>query len=194
MRYAASMLTMALFGRTFIISGANFAFRKTAFAAVNGYEGLSYSADQYGISSRLSKKGKILYDKDLSVLTSSRRVRKPLFLILIDGCYNISSWGIYVFKCFGGSSPKPGSNKKPSKHALNRMLPLPVLIVALAGYGYLLPAPPDSGKIADEGSLPGKVAALPHDSGPGGSCSSQVLDISPCSDTRTLPEATEALL
>ena len=77
-RHIVNWLTTALFGIPLVVSGATFAFRRRAFLSVNGYRGLSYSPDQYGISSRLSKLGKVLYDKNLCVSTSSRSVQKPV--------------------------------------------------------------------------------------------------------------------
>jgi glycosyltransferase involved in cell wall biosynthesis len=98
LRLCINRLTIAFVGRPLLISGSTFVFRRGAFLAVNGYRGLSYSVDQYGISDRLSKQGKILYDKDLCVSTSSRRVSIPLTIILIKGFINFINWIAYYCK------------------------------------------------------------------------------------------------
>ena len=96
-RHVVNKIT-ALFGCPLVVSGATFAFRRRAFLSVNGYRGLSYSPDQYGISSRLSKLGKILYDKNLYVSTSSRSVQKPVFIIITDFLSHINRWVMFLSK------------------------------------------------------------------------------------------------
>ncbi|MFW6150606.1 MAG: glycosyltransferase family 2 protein [Chloroflexota bacterium] len=71
-------LTVALSGTPALVSGATFSFRTQAFRTVNGYEGIRFGADQYGIARRLSKLGDVVYARDLCVLTSARTPRKPL--------------------------------------------------------------------------------------------------------------------
>jgi glycosyltransferase involved in cell wall biosynthesis len=98
-RLGINQVSVATLGRPLIISGATFAFRRSAFQAVKGYQGLTFSADQYGISSRLNKAGKVLYDKDLFVFTSPRRVaHKSTLVLLIDVFTNLNRWHIYLCK------------------------------------------------------------------------------------------------
>lgn len=98
-RFGINQGSLVALGRPLIISGATFAFRCSAFLAVSGYTGLTFSADQYGISSRLSRIGKVLYDKDLYVFTSARRVaHKSTPALLMDVFINLNRWNLYLCK------------------------------------------------------------------------------------------------
>ena len=75
------------------VSGANFAFRRSAFLQASGYDPASLQPDQWGIARRLSKYGKIYYEKKLVVTTSSRRVVKPVYVLIYESlrnCYRVS--------------------------------------------------------------------------------------------------------
>jgi glycosyltransferase involved in cell wall biosynthesis len=75
------------------VSGANFAFRRSAFLLANGYDPASLQPDQWGIARRLSRFGKIYFEKKLVVTTSSRRVAKPVYVLMyesIRNCYRVS--------------------------------------------------------------------------------------------------------
>jgi len=65
-------LTVPIFGRPLVVSGATFAFRRETFLALGGYHGIAHAPDEWGIASRLSKMGKVSYDKDLCVITQRR--------------------------------------------------------------------------------------------------------------------------
>jgi glycosyltransferase involved in cell wall biosynthesis len=76
------------------ISGANFAFRRTAFVKAKGYDPASLQPDQWGIARRLSRFGRIYFDKKLVVTTSSRRVAKPVYILAYESlrnCYRVSA-------------------------------------------------------------------------------------------------------
>jgi hypothetical protein len=100
------------FRRPLVISGATFAFRRETFLALNGYHGIVYAPDQWGIAGRLSKKGKILYDKKMCVVTSPRSVNKPLLVICKEGLINWGRWGKHVGKSCVSAVRK--SNRKES--------------------------------------------------------------------------------
>lgn len=75
------------------VSGANFAFRRLAFLSAQGYDPASLYPDQWGIARRISRFGKVKYDHDSVVLTSSRRVAKPAYVISYEigrNCYHVA--------------------------------------------------------------------------------------------------------
>ncbi len=174
-RHVVNKIT-AFFGCPLVSSGATLAFRRQAFLSVNGYQGLSYSPDQYGISSRLSKLGKVLYDRDLRVLTSSRAVQKPWFIVIMDLLGHTNRWVLYSFKR-RMSALREFAAKTPSRRLATRLLPLPVLVLSLIMYGYFVPTSPVFGKVYYEGATEEKVVALTFDDGPNEPYTSQILDI-----------------
>lgn len=177
-RQVINFFTVRVFGRPYIISGANFAFLKKAFSHVDGYDKKTYSADQYGISTRLSKAGKIIYDRKLSVATSPRRLEKPLLLLLMAAILNLYRLCEYVLKFYAGilqtAIMKPV--KPPSLRTYAKLLP-PVLAAAFLAYGYFIPTSQVFGKVYYEGKSPGKAVALTFDDGPNDPYTSQILDI-----------------
>jgi peptidoglycan/xylan/chitin deacetylase (PgdA/CDA1 family) len=175
LRDCANRLAAALFGRPFLVSGATLAFRRRAFLNVDGYRNSSYSPDQYDISSRLCKMGKVFYDRDLRVSTSSRSVRKPLFLCIMEVLVHISHWGTYMCKCYVNSFER-FANKTTLRRVTIRLSPVAILIV-LAAYGYFIPASSVFGKVYYKGNYPEKVVALTFDDGPNEPYTSEILDI-----------------
>ncbi len=129
-RYGINRITAALFGRPILISGATFAFRRNAFLSLNGYRGLSFSADQYGISGRLRQLGKVLYDRNLYVFTSARRVQKPTIELIGDIIANLGRWVAYIGQS-NLSGLQQSLTRTPARRALIRFAPLPVLMFSL---------------------------------------------------------------
>lgn len=175
-RHVVNIITNAFCGRPLFISGATFAFRQRAFLAVNGYRGLTYSADQYGITGRLRKLGRIVYDKDLSVLTSSRSVQKPTIILVADVLSNLNRLIAYSCKNLF-ITLQDFRVKTPLRRLATWLLPMPILVVSLAAYGYFVPASPVFGKVYYKGSSLDKVVALTFDDGPNEPYTSQILDI-----------------
>ncbi|MGB8707461.1 MAG: polysaccharide deacetylase family protein [Dehalococcoidia bacterium] len=175
LRNSTNRLTAALFGRPLLVSGATFAFRRSAFLDVDGYCNVSYSPDQLGISGRLSKAGKVYYDRDLYVLTSSRSVKKPLLLCIMEAVVHISHWGGYMCRAYINSFEE-FANKTTLRRIALRASPAAVLIILLA-YGYFIPTSPVFGKVYYKGTEPEKVVALTFDDGPNEPYTSEVLDI-----------------
>ena len=97
-RTGIDLLTLLFWKRPLIISGATFAFRRKAFLDLGGYHGITYAPDQWGIAARLSAAGRIVYDKNLCVITSPRSVNKPLLRIVKEGLVNWGRWGKYLAK------------------------------------------------------------------------------------------------
>jgi peptidoglycan/xylan/chitin deacetylase (PgdA/CDA1 family) len=177
-RHFINRLTTALFGSPLSLSGATFAFRRRAFLLVNGYHGLSYSADQFGICRRLSKVGKVLYDRNLIVQTSARSVQKPLFFIMIDFLVHLGRWSAY-FHRYCVSVSREFKVKVPARRTIIKVLPVVVLVIfiSFAAYGYFIPASPVFGKVYYKGSSTENVVALTFDDGPNEPYTSEVLDI-----------------
>lgn len=176
LRHAANKVTVALVGRPLVISGATFAFRREAFLSVGGYRGLSYSADQYGISTRLNKLGKILYDGNLCVATSPRRIQKPVLLVIRDFLAHLGHWGVYLLRT-RPAVPRLSSARVRRRRIVTWLLPVPALLISLFAYGYFIPTSQVFGKVYFETAPAEKVVALTFDDGPNEPYTSQILDI-----------------
>ena len=176
LRHCINRITVALFGIPMAVSGATFAFRRREFMSLNGYKGLSYSADQNGIADRLSKLGKVLYDKNLYVFTSARSVQKPTIFIITDILFHLNRWGIYVFRS-RLRALQLFAARTPLRHAIIRLIPVPALVVLLIAYGYFVPASPVFGKVYFRGNPTENVVALTFDDGPNEPYTSEILDI-----------------
>ncbi len=137
---------------------------------------MSYSADQHGISSRLSKIGKVSYDPNLYVLTSSRAVRKPLLLCLLEASVHIISWSLYMCKYYMDSLQE-FTTRTTLRRIATSLLVIGVLIVLLIADGYFIPTSPVFGKVYYKGNYPEKVVALTFDDGPNEPYTSEILDI-----------------
>jgi len=175
LRDYANRLTAALFGRPLLVSGATFAFRRRAFLNVGGYKNTSYSPDQYGISSRLSKMGQVSYDRNLCVLTSPRSVRKPFFLCTMEALVHIGRWGTYICK-FYINSLEEFTTKTTLRRVAVRLSPVAMLVILIV-YGYVIPTSPVFGKVYYKGIHPERVVALTFDDGPNEPYTSEILDI-----------------
>jgi hypothetical protein len=91
-----------VFRRPVSISGANFAFKQDAFKKAGGYDPRSYQPDQWGIARRLSRFGRIYYDDKCVVVTSARRVAKPLYVIGYEIIRNVVRLCGHFFRhCLG---------------------------------------------------------------------------------------------
>jgi len=168
-------LSIILFGRPMLVSGATFAFRKSAFVQVGGYGDVTFSADQMGISARLRKVGKIHYNPDFYVYTSSRRVTKPLAVCLVEAAAHIGHWIGYLFKTWALSLERY-ANETTLRRVAFRVSPLAVVLIILA-YGYFIPTSPVFGKVYYKGDNHYKVVALTFDDGPNEPYTSEILDI-----------------
>ena len=169
-------ISAALFGRPFLVCGATFAFRKSAFNAVGGYKDIPYSADQHGITTKLRKEGKILYDSHIYVLTSARSVNKPCFILLMAVVANLArlllDFGINII------TPKPKAKKMTLRRQLTVALSaMMAFFIAFVCYGYYSPISPVFGKVYYQGNSLDKVIALTFDDGPNGIYTEQILDI-----------------
>ena len=80
------------------VSGANFAFRRSAFIQAQGYDPNSLYPDQWGIARRVSRYGRVDYDHASVVITSPRRVAKPVLVIGCEIVRNCSYVGWHFVK------------------------------------------------------------------------------------------------
>jgi len=175
LRHAGNILCVDLFGRPLIISGATLAFRRGAFTALNGYRGLTYAADQYGLTTRLSKMGKILYAGNLCVATSSRSVQKPLIIILRDFITHIIRW----FINFGKGQARAFaafSSRTPARRIVFRLSMLLLFLIVFTAYGYFSPTSQVFGKVYYHGNKIQNAIALTFDDGPNDPYTSRILD------------------
>lgn len=80
-------LSSKLFGCPYLISAANFAFKKEAFLKAGGYPlDAGRPADQLSFLRRLKKIGRIIFDQNLTIETSSRRTKGRFLTSLVkDG-------------------------------------------------------------------------------------------------------------
>lgn len=137
---------------------------------------MSYSADQYGICARLSRVGQVLYDKQLCVWTSSRRVRgKPLAVVVGDGAEHVLRWAGH---CFGQVMTGLRRTVVPAPSGSAAAWSLVALVIVFMAYGYLVPTSPVFGKVYFKGSpTAGNLVALTFDDGPNEPYTSQILGI-----------------
>lgn len=177
LRHNINKLTSVLFGRPLLISAATFAFRRSAFLEANGYDGINYSPDQYGIAKRLSRVGRVIYDENILVLTSSRSVYgKPLSTIIKEGAGHIIGYGIYLAEKWT-TAVRNFSEKSFERRLTVKLLPAVIVFIALIGYGYFVPTSSVFGRVYSEAETKEKVVALTFDDGPNDPYTSQVLDI-----------------
>ena len=175
LRHIGNQITTP-FSRPAVVSGATLAFRRSAFLSVKGYRGLTYSPDQLGICQRLSKRGKVIYDSNLCVLTSSRAVQKPFYVIILDFIAHLCRWAVYPFKSRVGRVQHFIWKTQLRRLATTLSLLL-IFLLAFIGYGYFVPTSPVFGKVYYEENTKNKVLALTFDDGPNEPYTSQILDI-----------------
>jgi peptidoglycan/xylan/chitin deacetylase (PgdA/CDA1 family) len=175
LRDTINRLSVKLLGKPLLVSGATFAFLKGAFLDVGGYSVNSFSADQIDISRRLSKAGRVYYDQDLYVLTSSRRVKKPFLVCIMESGVHTGRFLGYTFKS-AVESLEVYVNKTTFRRVAFRVSPAALIMMVLI-YGYVIPSAPVFGKVYYKGDNHDKVVALTFDDGPNEPYTSEVLDV-----------------
>jgi peptidoglycan-N-acetylglucosamine deacetylase len=166
-----NILSSFFFGRPFIISGANFAFKKSALISIGGYNQNSYSSDQFNISTRLSKVGKVIYDSKSWCKTSNRSVAKPLSQIIKDFFGHLGYFAKHQIEV-----SRQRENRRLSITAYFKLIG-PAFLIGILCYGYFVPASPVFGKVYYRSLTEDKVIALTFDDGPNEPYTSQILDI-----------------
>ncbi len=173
LRSATNRASCLLLGGPLVISGATFAFRRTAFLAFNGYHGLTFAPDQFGIASRLAQHGKVAFDGKLTIVTSARRVKKPLTWIAFDLGRHLSRWGLYCGKC--GLAALADFVTKTNTRRI--AFPISTMLILFVIYGYFVPQSTVFGPVFSEVNTKDRMVALTFDDGPNEPYTSQVLDI-----------------
>jgi peptidoglycan/xylan/chitin deacetylase (PgdA/CDA1 family) len=176
LRTFSNILSSVFFGRPFIISGANFAFKKNALLSIGGYDQNSYSSDQFNISTRLNKVGKVVYDRKSWCKTSNRSVAKPLGQIIRDFLGHLGHFTKHQIEISRQSIRiKREGRRLPIAGYLKFVVPL--FLIGILCYGYFVPASPVFGKVYYRSLTEDKVIALTFDDGPNEPYTSQILDI-----------------
>lgn len=176
LRLFCNIVSRLLFGRPFIISGANFAFKKWAFLQVNGYKPYGYGADQFDLATRLNRVGRVIYDDKIRIRTSSRTMEKPAFYVFLDLLIHMGKYGRYELAA-PVAYMKSASGKLRLSPARVVMTGLVIIPVTFFAYGYFAPTATVFGKIYYKGSTSEKVVALTFDDGPNEPYTSKILDI-----------------
>jgi peptidoglycan/xylan/chitin deacetylase (PgdA/CDA1 family) len=177
LRLAFNYSTYKILGRPYAPSGANFAFYKKYLLQMGGYDHYSYSPDQYNISSRLSRFGRVVFDRGSWCKTSSRSVSKPLYVVLKDLFRHIRIFFNYLAHRTAAAFPvQRGKVGRFSTKTAIKVL-VPIILVGLLCYGYFVPTSPVFGKVYARAATPEKVIALTFDDGPNEPYTSQVLTI-----------------
>ena len=175
-RRNVNKLALLLLKRPAMVSGANFAFRRAAFLEIGGYRAASLSPDQYDISARLGKLGKVVWDGSLIVHTSSRRIHgKSIIDVGRDLFVHMASISWFFAKSYANSL-KVYLTERPVFGTALAFMP-PILVMGCLMYGYFVPSSQVFGKVYYEGDSSERVIALSFDDGPNEPYTSQVLDI-----------------
>ena len=177
-RYLINVTGYLLLGRPVYPSGANFAFLRDAFQKANGYDPGSLYPDQWGISRRLSHVGKIVYNKDLQVSTSARRMQKAFSSFILAIGVNLA--GIFAhFIKHEAALFRRLAEMIPLVRSPARLIALVSvgIIVSVLSYGYIVPEAQVFGKVYYSSKTSEKVVALTFDDGPNEPYTSQILDI-----------------
>jgi peptidoglycan-N-acetylglucosamine deacetylase len=176
-----NILATIFLRRPYIISGANFAFYKKALAEIGGYHQQSYSSDQFDISTRLSKKGKIIYDRKSWGATSPRSVAKPTLVIIYEFGRNLILFDRNAVRALVSMlKGKRDSKSRSVKPATLIKISIPVILIIMISilcYGYFVPASPVFGSVYSKVRTTDRVIALTFDDGPNEPYTSQILDI-----------------
>ncbi len=176
MRHLANVLAMAVIRKPGCVSGANFAFRRDAFLKVDGYDPDSLSPDQWGISYRLSRAGRIGYDRTLFVVTSSRRVpeAKDAFSGVVRNTVLVGHhFAQYLLDSLRIPAARTPLFKRPAAFVASVFL---VVVFGLLAHGYFAPESQVFGKVYSQAVTSEKVVALTFNDGPCEPYTSQVLD------------------
>lgn len=177
LRSFSNLISAFLFGRPYIISGANFAFRKSGLVAIGGYDQNSYSSDQFNISTRLSKVGKIIYDRRSWCKTSDRSVAKPVKTIVSDLFGHLGRFARHIFQVKRVEFQAKIRRLNPVPASTYLKIVAPVFIIGILCYGYFVPASPVFGKVYYRSLTEDKVIALTFDDGPNEPYTTKILDI-----------------
>lgn len=177
LRYFLNRLRPLFLGNLAFISGANFAFRREAFLKAGGYNEHSLYPDQWGIAHRLARVGKIFYDRNLTVVTSSRRVEKPVRIILLETLLNLSGVLRHFIKYIFHLVVHRETKFRPVQVVRLTIPVILLLVITVLAYAYAAPTSQVFGKVYYQGQATGKTVALTFDDGPNEPYTSEILNI-----------------
>jgi peptidoglycan-N-acetylglucosamine deacetylase len=177
LRVLGNILSSLIFGRLYVISGANLAFYKKSFIQIGGYRPGAYSSDQIDIAARLSRVGKVIYDRRSYCLTSARSVTKSCFVVGADFVRHLGGFASHIFSNYGEKTKKTSRKITSISTGTYLKVMTPLFLISFLCYGYFVPASPVFGKIYYKSITPQKVIALTFDDGPNEPYTSEVLDI-----------------
>jgi peptidoglycan-N-acetylglucosamine deacetylase len=177
LRILGNILSSIVFGRLYVISGANLAFYKKSFVQIGGYRHNVYSADQIDIATRLGQIGKIIYDRKSYGLTSARSVAKPAYIVFADFLRHLGGFIMHIFSISTDKTKKQARKITSISTGTYLKVVTPVLLISFLCYGYFVPASPVFGKVYYKSITPNKVIALTFDDGPNEPYTTEVLDI-----------------
>ncbi|MBI2853788.1 MAG: glycosyltransferase [Chloroflexi bacterium] len=173
LRNVGNFFSTKIIGRPYIISGANFAFRRETFLKAGGYDLKAFGADQTGMATQLSKHGRVVFDKGLVVATSSRRFKKKTLKLIGASTVNITRGMAHFLKSF---LAERGPRGMPALKTSAKVVPIMALAAFLA-YGYFAPGSTVFGKVYSKVKTSDKIIALTFDDGPNEPYTSEVLNI-----------------
>ena len=184
-RRLVNSLSFRFLGKTPLCLAATLSFRRQALLKAGGYNTmLPFVGDEHDLLVRLSKTGKIVYDRHLLAATSSRRFTGRLWQFLVVDMFYGSILEQAWLKITGRSlnhiraCPRTEDRKQPI-YRLRRTwaIVIAVIILGTLSYGYFYPAANMFGKTCARAASTEKVIALTFDDGPNDPYTSQILDI-----------------
>jgi len=180
-----NLLSSRFLGKPAFCLACSFAFRREALLKAGGYNTrLPFVGDEQDLLARLSGTGKVVYDRHLRAVTSSRRFRgrfwQYLFIDMLYGTILEQIWLKLTGRSLTRSRacPREAYSVKPNRHprwALS--MGMCVIVAGILSYGYFFPASDVFGKTYAQAVTTQKVIALSFDDGPNEPYTSQILDI-----------------
>ena len=184
-RRLINSLSFRFLGKTPLCLAATFSFRRQALLKAGSYNTrLPFVGDEHDLLVRLSRIGKIVYDRHLLAATSSRRFIgrfwQFLFIDMFYGNILEQAWLRITGRSLNHirACPRTEYRKQPI-YRFRRAWAIVIAVVILAtlGYGYFYPEADLFGKTYARAASTEKIIALTFDDGPNEPYTSQILDI-----------------
>ena len=180
-----NILLSRFLGKPAFCLACNFAFRREALLKAGGYNAkLAFIGDEQDLLARLSMTGKIIYDRHLLAITSSRRFCgrfwRYSFVDMFYGTILEQVWLQLTGRSLTHSRacPRQEYSGKPSlRPRWAWSIAMAAITVGILGYGYFFPTADVFGKTYAGVASSQKVIALTFDDGPNEPYTSQILDI-----------------
>ncbi len=180
-----NILFSRFLGKPAFCLACSFAFRSEALLKAGGYNTkLAFIGDEQDLLARLSRIGKIIYDRHLLAVTSSRRFRGRFwqysFVDIFYGTILEQVWlkltGMALTR--SRACPRQDYSGKPSlRPRWAWSMAIAAITIGILGYGYFSPSADVFGKTYAQAATPQNVIALSFDDGPNEPYTSQIQDI-----------------